>query len=49
MKLEEEGLLVNEEDRIYLTPRGTFWETMCLSVFCLKNSLKNICFLSEFK
>ncbi|EGP4716640.1 oxygen-independent coproporphyrinogen III oxidase [Enterococcus faecium] len=24
MKLEEEGLLVNEEERIYLTPRGTF-------------------------
>ncbi len=24
MKLEEEGLLVNEEERIYLTPRGLF-------------------------
>ncbi|MCC9081263.1 hypothetical protein LOS23_11875 [Enterococcus faecium] len=25
-ELEQEGLLVNEEDRVYLTPRGTFWE-----------------------
>ncbi len=43
-ELEQEGLLVNEEDRVYLTPRGTFLGTMCLSAFCLKNSLKNICF-----
>lgn len=32
-ELEQEGLLVNEEDRVYLTPRGTFWGTMCLSAF----------------
>ncbi len=48
-ELEQEGLLVNEEDRVYLTPRGTFWGTMCLSAFYLKNSLKNICFLSKLE
>ncbi len=32
-ELEKEGLLVNEEDRVYFTPKGIFWETMCLNAF----------------
>ena len=43
-ELEQEGLLVNEEDRVYLTPRGTFLGNNVFERFCLKNSLKNICF-----